>query len=82
MNTVSANIGPSNAEEEHKQRMSLIRNMHDSVIGGLSCIQSNTAKILQDQEKDLMRAFRARLQDVSYALESNRSKKGAFLWLS
>jgi hypothetical protein len=70
--------GPSNAEEEHKQRMSLIRNMHDSVVGGLACIQANTAKILQDQEKDLMRAFRARLQDVSYALESNRSKKGDF----
>merc|ERR1719247_2152639 len=56
----------------------MIRNMHDSVVGGLACIQGNTSKILQDQEKDLMRAFRARLQDVSKDLELNRSKKGDF----
>lgn len=65
-------------DDEHRQRMGVIRNMHDSVIGGLECIQNNTAKILQDQEKDLMRAFRARLQDVSKELESQRNKKGDF----
>jgi len=70
--------GPENAEEEHRQRMAMIRNMHDSVVGGLACLQANTAKILQDQEKDLMRAFRARLQDVSKELETHRSKKGDF----
>merc|ERR1719161_3032329 len=63
-------------DDEHRQRMGVIRNMHDSVIGGLECIQNNTAKILQDQEKDLMRAFRARLQDVSKELEAQRSRKG------
>merc|ERR1719261_577581 len=58
--------------------MGVIRNMHDAVITGLNCVQNNTAKILQDQEKDLMRAFRARLQDVSKELESQRNKKGDY----
>lgn len=64
--------------EEHQQRMGVIRNMHDAVITGLNCVQNNTAKILQDQEKDLMRAFRARLQDVSKELEAQRNKKGDY----
>lgn len=62
--------------DEHMQRMSTIENMHKCVVAGLDCIQSNTAKIMQDQEKDLMRAFRARLQDVSKDLEAQRTKKG------
>lgn len=60
----------------HMQRMAVIENMHRSVIAGVECIQGNTAKILQDQERDLMRAFRARLQEVSKDLENQRSRKG------
>lgn len=62
--------------DERSKRMEAIGNMHKSVITGLECIQTNTAKILQDQEKDLMRAFRARLQEVSKDLEAQRSRKG------
>mmetsp|Transcript_103061 Transcript_103061/g.183116 ORF Transcript_103061/g.183116 Transcript_103061/m.183116 type:complete len:427 (-) Transcript_103061:46-1326(-) len=62
--------------DEHSKRMDAIGNMHKSVVTGLECIQNNTAKILQDQEKDLMRAFRARLQEVSKDLEAQRSRKG------
>merc|ERR1719183_1530883 len=62
--------------DEHVQRMNMIEHMHKSVVTGLECIQNNTAKILQDQEKDLMRAFRARLQEVSKDLEAQRSRKG------
>lgn len=62
--------------DEHGKRMEAIGNMHQSVVTGLECIQNNTAKILQDQEKDLMRAFRARLQEVSKDLEAQRSRKG------
>merc|ERR1719356_2085872 len=62
--------------DEHLQRMAVIENMHKSVVAGLECIQNNTSKILQDQEKDLMRAFRAKLQDVSKELEAQRGRKG------
>ena len=34
--------------DEHSKRMEAIGNMHRSVITGLECIQTNTAKILQD----------------------------------
>lgn len=62
--------------DEHMQRMGVIEDMHKAVVGGLECVQNNTAKILQDQEKDLMRAFRARLQEVTKDLEVQRSRKG------
>jgi chromosome segregation ATPase len=63
-------------QDEHVQRMAVIETMHKSVVMGLQSIQSNTAKILQDQEKDLMRAFRARLQEVSKDLEATRKGRG------
>uniref|UniRef100_A0A6V0IIT3 Uncharacterized protein n=1 Tax=Zooxanthella nutricula TaxID=1333877 RepID=A0A6V0IIT3_9DINO len=63
-------------DDEHITRMDVIRNMHKSVVGGLECVQTNTAKILQEQEKDLMRAFRSRLQEVSQEQELQKSKKG------
>jgi len=68
------NDGPEG--DEHSKRMSFIHDMHGSVVSGLECIQNNTAKILQDQEKDLMRAFRQRLQDCAKELEAQRSRKG------
>jgi hypothetical protein len=62
--------------DDHNQRMAVIGNMHESVIKGLEWIQENTAKLLQDQEKDLMRTFRAKLQDVAKEVEAQRSRKG------
>lgn len=55
--------------------MTVIRNMQDSVIQGIDGIQDNTAKVLQEQEKDLMRSFRARLQDLSKELENQKAAK-------
>lgn len=68
------NDGPE--ADEHNTRMNVIENMHKSVVSGIECIQNNTAKILQDQEKDLMRAFRARLQEVSKEHEAQKSRRG------
>ncbi|EER03578.1 hypothetical protein Pmar_PMAR026254 [Perkinsus marinus ATCC 50983] len=44
----------------------------------MECIETNTTKVLQDQEKDLMRAFRARMQDVARELEHQRELKGDY----
>lgn len=68
------NDGPE--ADAHSTRMTAIADMHTRVMSGLDCIQSNTAKILQDQEKDLMRAFRSRLQEVSQDHEAQKSKRG------
>lgn len=56
----------------------VIRNMQDSVIQGLEGIQNSTAKVLQEQEKDLMRSFRARLQDLTKELETQKAAKGNY----
>ncbi|KAF4665850.1 Crossover junction endonuclease mus81 [Perkinsus chesapeaki] len=80
-------LGPGGAaEDEFRARMAVLRrerkpkskNMHDSLVAGIECIQGNTAKVLQDQEKDLMRAFRARMQDVSKELEHQKAQRGNF----
>jgi len=61
--------------DEHMKKMGRIKSMQMAVVSGLECIQNNTAKILQDQEKELVRAFRAELHEVQKELET-RSRKG------
>ena len=53
------------------------------VMDRLRAMQSREQASLQEQEKDLLRAFRARLWDVQFELESERSKKddGALEWI-
>ena len=48
----------------------------------MDLVQDRTARILQEQERDLVRAFRARLFDVQTELEKEKSKKedGAGSW--
>ncbi|KAF4669683.1 hypothetical protein FOL46_001262 [Perkinsus olseni] len=68
------------AEDEYRGRMAVLRQIVIGVVA-LDCgcdSESNTAKVLQDQEKDLMRAFRARMRDVSKELEDQKEKKGNF----
>ena len=64
------------SEEDHLVRMQVLRGMFDTVTTALEGIPARTGKILHDQEKDLMRAFRARLNDVSGELDAVRNKKG------
>lgn len=52
-------------------------------MSNIDLVQDRTSRILQDQEKDLLRAFRARLFDVQTELEKEKSKKddGAGAWI-
>merc|ERR1712185_670266 len=63
--------------------MRALRSQHQKVIGVLGAMQKREQLSLQEQEKDLLRAFRARLWDVQFELESERSKKddGALEWI-
>lgn len=54
--------------------MNGLRSMHGNIQDTIGAIQSKTARILQDQERDLIRAFRARLADVTVELENERKK--------
>ena len=71
------------ARPPEDQRMSGLRKDHAKVMDRLGAIQQREHLSLQEQEKDLLRAFRARLWDVQFELEAERSKKddGALEWI-
>lgn len=64
-------------------KMSKLKNMQNQILNNVSLVQDRTTKILQEQERDLLRAFRARLFDVQTELEKEKSKKddGAAAWI-
>ena len=64
-------------------KMSKLKGMQGQIIKNVELVQDRTAKILQEQERDLLRAFRARLFDVQTELEKEKSKKddGAGAWI-
>ncbi|TMW62045.1 hypothetical protein Poli38472_009538 [Pythium oligandrum] len=63
--------------------MDNLRQMHRSIMESVDHVQDRTSKILQEQEKDLLRAFRARLYSVQEELESEKNKTddGASAWI-
>ena len=65
------------------EQLAGLRSQHRKVMDVLGSMQSREQLSLQEQEKDLLRAFRARLWDVQFELESERSKKddGALEWI-
>ena len=55
-------------------RMDKVRALHASVIKGVDSVHDQTARILAEQEKDLLRAFRSRLTTVQGDLEAQRER--------
>lgn len=55
--------------------MAKLKNLHQEILSHVVLVQDRTSRILQEQEKDLLRAFRARLFDVQTELEKEKSKK-------
>ena len=51
-----------------------INNMQRAIEDNVDIVQDRTTKILQEQERDLLRAFRARLFDVQTELEQEKSR--------
>jgi DNA repair exonuclease SbcCD ATPase subunit len=64
-------------------RIDKLKNMHSQILNNVELVQDRTARILQEQESDLLRAFRARLFDVQAELEKEKNKKddGAAAWI-
>jgi hypothetical protein len=65
------------------EKMTKLKDVQGDILYRVELVQDRTAKILQEQEKDLLRAFRARLFDVQTELEKEKSKKddGAIAWI-
>ena len=51
-----------------------LREMHTKVMENIDHVQGTTSRILQEQERDLLRAFRARLFDVQTELEKEKGR--------
>ena len=64
-------------------KMAKLNAMQSHIINNVELVQDRTSRILQEQERDLLRAFRARLFDVQTELEKEKSKKddGAGAWI-
>ncbi|KAL3656458.1 hypothetical protein V7S43_018683 [Phytophthora oleae] len=63
--------------------MDRVRAMHQSIMESVDQVQHRTSKVLQEQVKDLLRAFRARLYSVQEEVESEKDKTddGASAWI-
>jgi len=64
-------------------RMLEFRDKHEKIQEKIFEMKDKTAAILQEQEHDLLRAFRARMYDVTMQLEKERNQKddGALEWI-
>lgn len=64
-------------------KMSSLKHMQHQIVENVELVQDRTAHVLQEQERDLLRAFRARLFDVQTELEREKGKKddGAGAWI-
>jgi len=71
----------------HEDNMTSLRSgidsMHDTIQSNVDMVQDRTTKILQEQERDLLRAFRARLFDVQTELDKEKKSTddGATKWI-
>lgn len=70
-------------EAEAAKHMARLHELHENILVNIHHVQDQTAHILQEQEKDLLRAFRARLHDLQVELETERSKvtTGSSVWV-
>jgi len=64
-------------------KMVKLKSMQGQIVKNVELVQDRTSRVLQEQERDLLRAFRARLFDVQTELEKEKSKKedGAGAWI-
>lgn len=71
-------VGVINTE----RKIEKLKAMQSQIINNVDLVQDRTSRILQEQERDLLRAFRARLFDVQSELEKEKSKKddGTSAW--
>ncbi|ETM53013.1 hypothetical protein L914_03472 [Phytophthora nicotianae] len=93
INELEALLSDSRAKKSKENTldasMDRVRAMHRSILDSVDQVQDRTSKILQGkyvmlaQEKDLLRAFRARLYSVQEELESEKNKTddGASAWI-
>jgi hypothetical protein len=72
-----------NVEDKEETHLDMLRDLHSNILDSIGKVQTKTSGILKAQERDLIRAFRARLADVTDELEKERKKNesGSVEWV-
>jgi len=68
---------------KYNNKINSLKLMHEQIINNIELVQDRTSRILHEQEKDLLKAFRSRLYDIQSELDKEKSKKddGAGAWI-
>ena len=64
-------------------KMSALKETHGEILKNIGALQTHTVELVQEQERDLLNAFRSRLLDVQRELEKEREREddGAAAWI-
>jgi hypothetical protein len=71
---VAQNRGSSSGKNSDG-KLGELKLIQNEILESVELVQDRTARIMQEQERDLLRSFRARLFDVQTELEKEKSKK-------
>lgn len=74
--------GPIHQQKKTESKLQELKAIQSEILESVEMVQDRTARIMQEQERDLLRSFRARLFDVQTELEKEKSKKddGLVAW--
>ena len=59
-----------------KKHLDQISNLHTKIIENVSNIQVKTSKVLLDQEKDIIRFFNNKINEIKKQFEEEKSSRG------
>lgn len=62
-------------QKKTDSKLQELKSIQSEILESVELVQDRTARIMQEQERDLLRSFRARLFDVQTELEKEKSKK-------
>lgn len=74
--------GGAHQPKKTDSKLHELKAIQAEILESVELVQDRTARIMQEQERDLLRSFRARLFDVQTELEKEKSKKddGLVAW--
>jgi hypothetical protein len=80
---MAGSSGSSSSASHGAPSLDSLREQHSAILSGLSGLQDSACRVLQEQERELIRAFRLRLSEVTAELseERRRSESGSAEWV-
>ena len=66
----------SSLDLNEKKHLDQISNLHTKIIENVSNIQVKTSKVLLDQEKDIIRFFNNKINEIKKQFEEEKSSRG------